>query len=69
MGYILVIFLLIVVPLLIVVLLTRRPTGIGGGDSSGHGVTPLEPAADEPTPGAGTTNEIKPGAEKRVPPA
>jgi hypothetical protein len=63
MGYILgFIIVLIVIPLL-VLMLTRRTSGGGGIESSGQGVSPNRPSAEEPTPRPG------PGVDPHIPPA
>lgn len=68
MDYILVLALLVVVPIVLVFLFMRRPTHAGGARPHDRGVTPSEPAADQPTPGADAINEVVPGREKRIPP-
>lgn len=67
MDYLLVLGLLIVVPLAIFVLM-HRPRRAGGPAAHDHGVTPSEPAADQPTPLADSINRVRPGSEKRIPP-
>jgi hypothetical protein len=69
MGYIIaIVFILIVTPLL-VMMLTRKASGgsrnIGNDD---RGVTRSEPSSDEPSSGGGDVNQIRPGAERRIPP-
>jgi hypothetical protein len=68
MDYILVLAFLVVVPIVVFFLLKERPHRVGGPSAYDRGVTPSEPAADQPTPQAESVNQVKPGREKRIPP-
>jgi hypothetical protein len=70
MGYIIAIVLLIVIVPLLFMLLSRR-TSSPGGVAEGHrsrGVTTAEPAAEQITPRADSTNRATPEAERKLPP-
>lgn len=69
MDYILVLAFLILVPLVVVFLGARRPRRAGGRVSRDHGLSAEQPAADQPTPGAGTVNQLSPERAKRIPPS
>lgn len=66
MGYIAVIVALLVVIPLVFLLMGGRQTM--AGPRGNRSVTPSEPGADQPTPRADAINQIKPGAERRLPP-
>jgi hypothetical protein len=66
MGYISVIVVAIIVIPLLFLLLGKRPTA--AGPQRDNGVTRAEPASDQPSPGAGTVNQVAPGKERRLPP-
>ena len=63
MGYLTALVLVVLVIPLLFVILSRRSTGAGGIDSTNRGLTPNQPAADEPTPRAG------PGVDRHIPPS
>ena len=70
MDYLVALLLLMVVVPLLLIGLSRRTTQAGRlpAGPREHGVTFLEPSADQPTPGVDALNQAEPGAVERLPP-